>query len=446
MKKSAHLIILASLLLALIVPALSSTEPMLAGQPLSVYKERRQKLSEQIKDGVVVIGGAHEADFGEVGRFRQNNHFQYLSGVETPGAYLIIAPKGIDGARELLFIPPRNPQSERWTGPQMGPGAEAEAAFGFERVLPTTDFKKTVERLLTSEKIVYTITPRPQNTTQARELMLVGELRALGASVPGFELRSVAAPINRMRQTKSAPELTLLQKAIDATGAAHRGVARTLRPGVYEYELEGEIIGAFIRAGAERASFPSIVGSGIYSTILHYNQNRKKVEAGDLVVVDIGAEYSYYAADITRTYPATGKFTARQREIYDLVLAAQRRCEEAIEPGKTTLPQLTRIVREVFQASPLRARDEKGVERTLDHFFIHSTSHWLGMDVHDVGDYGRPLQAGDVFTIEPGIYIQSERLGVRIEDDYAITPSGLRKLSGAIPSAATEVEELMKKR
>ncbi|MBX3279679.1 MAG: aminopeptidase P N-terminal domain-containing protein [Acidobacteria bacterium] len=446
MKRVLRWISASAFVLLLIARVDSAVEPMLAGQPVADYRARRQQLIEQIKEGVVVLGGAHESDFGEVGRFRQNNYFQYLTGVETPGAYLILAPKGAGGVREMLFIPPRNPSAERWTGPQMGPGAEAEAAFGFERVLPVTEFRKTLAGLPGGEKVFYTVTPRPGDTTRTRESMLASDVRAAGTGVEGFSVRSVTPFLNRMRQTKTAAELALLQKAIDATGAAHLAVARNLRPGVYEYELEGDILGAFIRAGAERASFPSIVGSGRYSTILHYNRNRKQIDEGDLVVVDIGAEYSYYAADVTRTYPASGVFTQRQREIYDLVLEAQRRCEAAIEPGKTTLSQLTRVAREFFQASPLRAKDDKGAERGMDYFFTHSTSHWLGMDVHDVGDYARPLQAGDVFTIEPGIYIQSENLGVRIEDDYVITASGLKKLSGAIPSAASEIEALMKNR
>lgn len=435
----------------------ATNEPLLANQPLSEYKSRRLRLMDQVKEGVIVLSGAHEADFGEVGRFRQNNHFQYVTGVETPGSYLILAPKGlkeVDGARELLFIPARNLSSERWTGPQLGPGTEAEATFGIERVLPASEFKKTLERIATSEKLFYTVIPRPQDTTRTRELMLVEQLRNLVSAVnttntagngsPNAELRNIASNINRLRQTKSEPELALLQKAIDVTGAAQAGVARALRSGVYEYEIEGDILGTFIRFGAERSSFPSIVGSGIYSTVLHYNQNRKRIENDELVVVDIGAEYSYYAADITRTYPSSGRFSARQREIYDLVLAAQRRCEESVESGKTTLGALTQVARNVFKSSALRAKDDQGVEHTMDYFFIHGTSHWLGMDVHDVGDM-RAVQPGDVFTIEPGIYVPAEKLGVRIEDDYTVTSSGLRKLSATIPSAVAELEAAMKK-
>jgi Xaa-Pro aminopeptidase len=457
MKTKLSLLIL--LVLAAIAPLVgrATNEPTLANQPLSEYKSRRTRLMEQMKEGVIVIGGAHEADFGEVGRFRQNNYFQYLTGVETPGSYLILAPKGVkelDGARELLFIPARNLSSERWTGPQLGPGAEAETSFGVEHVLPTLEFKKTLEKLIASEKVFYTVMPRAQDTTRTRELMLVEQLRnliaanatanAVAAPSPAIELRGITQQINRLRQTKSGVEIAMLQKAIDATGAAQAGVARALKPGVYEYELEGDILGTFIRHGAERSSFPSIVGSGIYSTVLHYNRNRKRIESDELVVVDIGAEYSYYAADITRTYPSSGRFSSRQRAIYDLVLAAQKRCEESVQPGKTTLGSLTQVAREFFKASPLRARDGQGVEHTMDYFFIHGTSHWLGMDVHDVGET-RSLQTGDVFTIEPGLYIPDEKLGVRIEDDYEITSTGLHKLSAAIPSAPTDVEQAMKK-
>jgi Xaa-Pro aminopeptidase len=444
---------------AIVVPLTgrATSEPTLANQPLSEYKTRRTKLMDQVKEGVIVIGGAHEADFGEVGRFRQNNYFQYLTGVETPGAYLILVPKGykdLDGAKELLFIPARNLASERWTGPQLGPGSEAESTFGVEHVLPTTEFKKTLEKLVAGEKVFYTVMPRPQDTTRTRELMLVEQIRNLVTAAtpaatgttpaPSVEVKNIAQQINRQRQTKSVAEIAMLQKAVDATGAAQSGVARALKPGVYEYEIEGDIMGAFIRYGAERSSFPSIVGSGIYSTVLHYNKNRKRIESDELVVVDIGAEYSYYAADITRTYPSSGKFSSRQREIYELVLAAQKRCEQAVEPGKTTLGNLTQVAREYFKSSNLRAKDAQGVERTMDYFFIHGTSHWLGMDVHDVGE-SRAVQAGDVFTIEPGIYIPDEKLGVRIEDDYDITANGLRKLSAAIPSAAADIEQAMKK-
>jgi Xaa-Pro aminopeptidase len=180
------------------------------------------------------------------------------------------------------------------------------------------------------------------------------------------------------------------------------------------------------------------VGSGIYSTVLHYNENRRKIESGDLIVVDIGAEYSYYTADITRTYPAAGKFTPRQREIYQLVLEAQRACEKAFKPGETSIGQLQQVAIGVMKASPVR--DKQG--KTLERYFTHGLGHWLGMDVHDVGSYGK-IPVGAVFTIEPGIYIPDEQLGVRIEDDYLATDKGLIKLSSKIPSDPDAIEALV---
>jgi Xaa-Pro aminopeptidase len=264
-----RLIIVVLTLAVAVAPWLGSArlaEPVLANQPLSEYKARRVKLMEQIREGVIVLSGAFEADFGEVGRFRQNNYFQYLTGVETPDSYLILAPKGVDGAKELLFIPARNLAGERWTGPQLGPGAEAETTFGIEKVLPVSEFKKTLDRLAVNEKVFYSVIPRERDTTRTRETMLVQQLREMVATVtpsePGGtsakgEVRNVAAVINRMRQTKSEPELAMLQQAINATAVAHQSVARALRPGIHEYELEVEILGSFIRFGAERAIIPS---------------------------------------------------------------------------------------------------------------------------------------------------------------------------------------------
>jgi Xaa-Pro aminopeptidase len=279
-----------------------------------------------------------------------------------------------------------------------------------------------------------------------REYKFIEKVRQ---ELPTVELssgaRSIGRLIGEMRKFKSPAEIALLQRAIDITGEAQRDIAMNLKPGVYEYEIQAILEAAFMRNGAERPGFPSIVGSGIYSTILHYSENRKKIDSGDLVVCDIGAEYSLYTADITRTFPANGKFTARQREIYQLVLDAQAAAASYYKPGMDS-SDLHQFVVAMFRKSPLRARDVDGKEYTMDHFFIHSLGHFLGMDVHDTGDYEKAMRPGEVFTIEPGIYIQTEKLGVRIEDDYVIMPDGsVRKLSASIPSSPDEIEKLMAK-
>lgn len=445
--------LIASIAATLLTPALlcrvkASGEDQLANQPKSEYAKRRQALMQKLKDGVVILIGAREEDLGEVARFRQKNDFMYLTGVETPAAYLMLVPAGLIGgkpASETVFIPPRNPGREQWNGEHLGPGREAENIFGVQEVAGSDTFKDRLNELLNSAAFkgegvarkakLYTIIPTGKTAEIERETHFVARIRQ---ATPHVAIVDVSPIIAEMRKVKSAAEITLLQKAVDITNDGQREAARTIRPGAFEYEAQAAIEAAFTRNGSERTGYPSIIGSGIYSTILHYNTSRRRIQAGDLVVVDVGAEYSYYTGDITRTFPASGKFTPRQREIYQLVLEAQRAAEKAFKPGVSTIAALHSAAVAAMRASPLR--DKQG--NTLDRYFIHALSHWLGMDVHDVGDYST-LPAGAVFTIEPGIYIPEEKLGVRIEDDYLVTATGLVKLSRALPSEPDEIEKMM---
>lgn len=447
----------------------------LLNQPISEYRARRARLMNEIKDGVVVVLGNVEEDNGVEGRYRQNNWMAYLTGVRTPGASLLLVPQGLasmSGAREIVFIPPRNLQEERWTGIQLAPGEETARGFGVERVLPTAGNEPVIATQqglnsagnnlllalkeaarLPASKVgpegqvslkVYTVAPPNARNGFVREYQFVEELKK---ELPGVEVvtgdRSLVNILGEMRKFKSPAELALLQKAIDITGEAQRDIARNLKPGMYEYEVQAVLEAAFTRNGAERPGFPSIVGSGLFSTILHYSENHKRIDAGDTIVCDIGAEYSLYTADITRTYPASGKFTERQRAIYQLVLDTQAAAAAYWKPGMT-MSDLNRFAREFMRKSPLRAKDVDGKEYSMEHFFIHGLGHYLGMDVHDTGNYARPFQPGEVFTIEPGIYIPTEKLGVRIEDDYVITPQQtIRKMSDKIPSTVEEIERLM---
>jgi Xaa-Pro aminopeptidase len=422
----------------------------LAHQPKAEYQARRHRLMEQLKDGIVVLIGAQEDEFGEVGRFRQKNDIMYLTGCETPSAYLILVPAGLipdRPAEETLFIPSRNMFREKWTGPQIGPGPEAESLFGIQSVVSSdefygrllsvlmgTPFKPEGRRFQAATKL-YTLIPIDSAASLTRESQFIELIHKVA---PHVNVAAITPVLGEMRKVKSAPEARLLQKAVDITAEAHHDAALAIKPGVYEYQVQAVIEDAFTRNGSERPGYPSIIGSGINSTVLHYNENHKKIDSGDLVVVDVGAEYSYYTADLTRTYPASGKFTDRQREVYQLVLDAQRAAEKAYKPG-VNLADLTRAAIEVMKASPLR--DKQG--NTLDRYFIHGLGHWLGMDVHDVGEYAPPIPAGAVFTIEPGIYIPEEQLGVRIEDNYKATDTDLIKLSAKIPSEAADVERAM---
>jgi Xaa-Pro aminopeptidase len=423
-------------------------------QPVSEYRARRQRLLSEIKDGVVLILGNVEVDEGVEARYRQNNWMAYLTGVRTPDAAVLLVPQGLpslNGAREIVFIPQRDLQNERWTGVQLGPGPETAKVFGVETVLANDEIWNKLKEAAalpafknaqgqTTMKL-YTIAPRALNGGFIREYQFV---QKVGQELPGVEVKSAANAIGAMRRVKSSSEIALLQKAIDITGEAQRDITLNLKPGMYEYEVQALLEAAFTRNGSERPGFPSIVGSGLYSTILHYEENHKKIDAGDLVVCDIGAEYSMYTADITRTYPANGKFTPRQREIYQLVLDTQAAAAAHWKPGMTNL-DLHMFAVDYLRKSPLRAKDTDGREYTMEHFFIHGLGHALGMNVHDVADGIHAMQPGEVFTIEPGVYLQAEKLGVRIEDDYLVMPDGtLQKLSGKIPSAPDEIERLMK--
>ncbi|MBL8151640.1 MAG: aminopeptidase P N-terminal domain-containing protein [Blastocatellia bacterium] len=422
----------------------STSKPMLAEQPVDIYKQRRQKLMEKTKNGIVLIfGETEDGTLGVDAKFRQNDNFMYLTGVEVPGSILLLVPFSHQGAKEWLFIPQRNLMNEQWTGPQPAPGAETAEAFGIEKVVGKEEFEKTFALVLEGTEfkkaggIVY-------NSTKCLCPNRVGSRERFNELLPKAnppELLPVAPIINELRMVKSESELALLQRSIDITATAHEDMFKNIKPGVMEYELEGIIIGNFFKGGAQRLAFPCIVGSGINSTVLHYEHNRKKVEDGDLIVVDIGAEYFYYAADITRTYPASGKFTPRQKEVYKLVLDAQTAAVNAFKYGVSTMSDLQDAARQAMRSSQLR--DSKG--KSLDSYFIHGLGHFLGMYVHDVGDYSRPLPAGAVITIEPGIYIPDEKIGVRIEDDYLVTEKGLVKMTKNIPSDPEEVEKLMAK-
>ena len=249
------------------------------------------------------------------------------------------------------------------------------------------------------------------------------------------DLRELTAAL---RLIKDADELRRLRRTIDITTDAHLAAMRAIAPEMWEYELEAVIEFTFRKNGAERVGFPSIVGSGPNAVTLHYDKSRRQMKAGELVVIDIGSEFGYYSADVTRTIPVSGTFTDRQREIYRLVLGAQQAAMDAVKPG-VTVADLNRVAREYIE----RNSGSLCGAQSCNQSFVHGLSHWLGMDVHDVGDYATPLAPGMVLTIEPGIYIASENLGVRIEDDVLVTSTGYELLSKGAPRDPAAIEKLI---
>jgi Xaa-Pro aminopeptidase len=294
---------------------------------------------------------------------------------------------------------------------------------------------------MAGQKKLYAILPSNKGT--APPSTQEGHVSRLKALFPFAEVVPAATPIAHLRMTKSATELALLKRAIQITLAGHRAASRAVGDGRREYEVEGALEFEFRRAGAARPAFPSIVGSGPNSVVLHYDKNTRQMRQGELVVVDIGAEFEEYAADVTRTYPVGGKFSSRQREIYNIVFAAQEAALKAVKPG-VTIAKSGPIHRAAYEYIDSHGKDMRG--NSLGQYFIHGTSHHLGLDVHDaVSEPNRVLEPGMVITVEPGIYIPDENLGVRIEDVVLITETGYELLTRELPRLPEEIEKMMAK-
>ncbi|MGE0352526.1 MAG: aminopeptidase P N-terminal domain-containing protein [Gemmatimonadales bacterium] len=413
--------------------------------PVARLEARRQALAHAIGDGIAVLRSAEEksveGDYPQDSDFRQDNDFLYLTGLETAESWLVLVARDSSLAEAILYLPPRDTLAERWTGPKLAPGPEATAETGIQDVRSSKQAVAEIRRLLAGARagdgqapLYFVRRGRARDAEFLAQLDLDGD--SLAAAAPRKNLRG---PLGELRQIKDADEMRRLRRAIDITALAQREAMRQARPGMFEYELEAIIEYTFRRNGAERVGFPSIVGAGANSTTLHYDKNRSRTEPGDLVVMDIGAEYGYFSADVTRTIPVSGRFTPRQRDIYNLVLATQQAAIDSVRPGMT-VSRLNQIARTYMRE---HSGDLCG-EQTCDRYFVHGLSHWLGMDVHDVGNYRLPLASGMVLTVEPGIYLPAEKIGVRIEDDVLVTDSGHEVLSAGAPRTPEDIERAMK--
>jgi Xaa-Pro aminopeptidase len=396
---------------------------------------RRRALLRRIGRGTVLIPAAHErdleTDYVQDNDFRQDNTFFYLTQLETQDAWLLMTARGPDTLETALFLPPRTPGRERWTGLRLGPDSVAVRLSGITTVLPTDSLDARLARVRFGVQPLYV--PLHERT---RHDPRVGDL------VWGADIRNVLPIVDSMRAVKDADEIARLRRAVDISVAGHIAAMRAARPGMYEYELEAALEAGFRRNGADRVGYPSIVGSGPNSTVLHYDVNRRRTENGDLVVIDAGAEWGQYTADVTRTFPVNGKFTPRQKAIYDLVLGAQQAAFDSVRPG-VTLRQLDGIARRYMRAHSGTLCGEKTCDEV--EYFNHGLGHPIGMDVHDVG-FLRPFEPGTVITLEPGIYLAAEGLGVRIEDDVLVTATGAEWLSAGAPRTTAAIERLMRRR
>lgn len=442
---SARPILSLSLLLAAGTASAAAQAGSPAGPvPVDLLQSRRQTLVAKLRTGVAVIKGAEElsndppnSEYPQATAFRQDNDFFYFTGLETHDSWLIVVASDSTRGEAHLFLPPRNPGMERWTGAKLGPGPEAAAATGIPvgNIHSADSVAVFLRRFLAQSQrsgapavLWFRHTERDSRAEFIRNAALTSR---------GIATRDLLPVLGELRLVKDRDEIRRLTRAVEISAEGHLAAMRFTKPGVFEYEIEAAAEHTFRRLGAERLGYPSIVGAGFNGTVLHYDQSRAEAKAGDLVVMDMGAEFGYYTADVTRTIPVTGKFTDRQRAIYELVLGSQQAALDAIRPG-ATLRDLEAAARRYMAEHSGSLCGNGGCDR----YFIHGLCHWIGMDVHDVGG-NAPLAPGMAFTIEPGIYIPEESLGVRIEDDVLITARGYELLSKGAPRTVADVERVM---
>ncbi|HRP08316.1 MAG TPA: aminopeptidase P family protein [Gemmatimonadales bacterium] len=388
--------------------------------PVQLLQARRAAVLDSMPAGVLVIESGKirsiEGDYPQDSDYRENSDFFYLTGLEAPGGTLVAVQP--DSSRQggyfILYLPAPPAQADRVSAARSYADARSAALSGL------TDVRAK---------------PARRRFRDPDPFIAVRDSIVAAHGDNSLNPRLVLGPL---RQVKDTDEIRRLREASRITARAHVEAMRQARVGMWEYQIEALLEYNFRKEGAERVGYPSIVGSGFNSTILHYDLSRRRTEPGDLVLVDAAAEFGYYSADLTRTFPIDGRFTDRQRAIYDLVLGAQQAAIDSVRPGRT-IAELNTIARN-------HIRDHSGdlcAPVTCDTFFIHGLSHWVGMEVHDVGPYFVPLEPGMVFTIEPGIYIPDESLGVRIEDVILVTESGYENLTRDAPRAAADIERLM---
>ena len=417
------------------------------GPKAEVYPKRRQRaLAAMDQNSVLFIAGPAEAVYSNdvCYRYRPDTNIRYLTGYEDP-ACLMLGAAGL-----TLFVEARDAERARWTGPRPGPEGAAER-YGAEQGLALDQWPAKLEEALGNAPVVYydpSLDPRAE--VRVREL-----LSASGAP----ELRPARELLGQLRVIKEEAEIRIMREAIQLSAQAHRSLAGLVRPGMSEYEAEAAIDHEFRRGGCAGPAYPTIAASGANATVLHYIRNDRTMNEGDLLLVDAGGEYGGYCADITRTIPVGDSYSGPQREVYETVLTAQKSAIDAVRPGVTYgevhMQALASLVPAMIEIGLLEGSVDECMEsRTYTDYYMHRTSHWLGMDVHDLGSYGqdgdRPLEPGMVLTVEPGIYVSEgadcpehlRGIGVRIEDDLLVTDNGAEVLSAVAPKETAEIEEL----
>lgn len=431
---------------------------------LKEYKKRRRKLlANMLPNSVALVFSAPEVLRSKDSEYpyRQNSYFNYLLGFNEPEALLILIKDSKKETIHVLFNRDRDPVAEIWSGPRLGPEL-AIKQLGIDHAFPSDHMEENLHLLLKDREYVY----HAQGQYAYADEIVFSALEKLrlksrySSSVP-YAMIDWRFNLDEMRLFKSKEEISLLRKACEISALAHIRAMKKCRPGLYEYQLEGEILYEFSQHGARSPAYNSIVASGENACVLHYTKNQSRLYQGDLVLVDAGCEYQGYAGDISRTFPVSGQFTPPQRALYEMVLAAQNKALELYRAG-ISIYEVTEEVARIITAGLIRLKILKGSlkkqlsEKAYKPFFMHGLSHWLGMDVHDTGDYGsdkkeRSLEAGMLLTVEPGLYIPADAnvpkpyrgIGIRIEDDILITETGNENLTEMVPKDPDAIEALM---
>jgi Xaa-Pro aminopeptidase len=432
---------------------------------IAPFRDRRARLLEHMHGGVAVVPTAPERSRNRDTTFpyRADSYFHYLSGFPEPEAVLVlVAGRGDDEPRSILFCRDKDVDKEIWDGFRYGPDGAREA-FGFDEAYSIRDLDAKLAELFADQPALWFSLGHDADW-DARVTAALNAVRAQsrsGKRAPAA-IHDVRAALDEMRLVKDADEIALMRRTAAIAGAAHCRAMRATRPGRFEYEIEAEFLHEFRRSGSQFPAYPPIVAGGANACVLHYVGNDRVLADGELLLIDAGCELDGYASDITRTFPVNGRFSGAQAEVYRLVLAAQEAAIAAIRPGATFHGPHDAAVRVLAQGmidlKLLTGSVDGAIEsESYKRFYMHRTGHWLGLDVHDVGEYKagddwRVLAPGMMLTVEPGCYIRPAddvppafwNIGVRIEDDALVTPQGCEIISGDAPKTVVGIEELMR--
>ena len=427
------------------------------------FAKRRRRLMGMMEEGSIAIAPAapvrprnRDVEFP----YRPDSNFYYLTGFGEPEAVAVLAP-GREQGEFVMFCRERDPVAEQWHGTRLGLEGARER-YGADDAFPITDLDDILPGLLEDKSRVYYAMGHFPEFDQ-RMVTWVGRVRGGVRSNGGMdELVMLDHLVHEMRLFKSRAEIDAMKKAAQVSAAAHEHAMRICRPGLWEYQIEAALVYEFARAGCRAPAYPSIVAGGANACTLHYTENSARLRSRDLLLIDAGAEHDFYASDITRTFPVNGRFSSPQRDLYSVVLAAQEAAIDTVAPGRTVddvhMAAVRALVEGLVDLGAVKGRAKRIIDKEkYKRFYMHRTGHWLGMDVHDVGDYriddqSRVLEPGMVMTVEPGLYIAPDDrkapkglrgIGIRIEDDVLVTKSGHEVLTAAAPKSIDEIESIV---